>query len=220
MKFAATLLAVLATTAATPALAAARLSGDVAPVAYDITVTPDAKALTFSGRETVSVDVKKATSSITLNAAALKLSSATLDGKPVRFATDEAAQQLTLTLPTPVAAGRHTLAFAWTGTINRSAAGLFAIDYSNDDGSAARMLVTQFEAPDARRFAPMWDEPGSRRRSPSPPSHPATRPPFPTCPQARSPSRATARSCTTSRPRPGCRATCCSSAWATSSARR
>ena len=71
---------------------------------------------------------------------------------------------MTLTLPAAAKVGVHTIAFAWTGKINESAAGFFAIDYTNSDGSKARMLATQFEAPDARRFAPMWDEPSFKAK--------------------------------------------------------
>ena len=144
---------------ATPAVAVGQLPAGVVPVSYDIVVSPDAKAMTFSGAETIVVTVARPTSSIVLNAADLKISEATLDGKAVRFRIDGAKQQLVLTLPSAAAVGEHRLHFAWTGTINTSAAGLFAVDYTNADGSPARMLATQFEAPDARRFAPMWDEP-------------------------------------------------------------
>ena len=144
---------------ATPAFAVGQLPAGVAPVSYDITVRPDAKAMTFTGAEDVTIAVARATRTIVLNAADLKISTATLDGRAVPFRLDATRQQLTLTLPTAIAIGEHKLHFAWTGTINTSAAGLFAIDYSNPDGAKARMLVTQFEAPDARRFAPMWDEP-------------------------------------------------------------
>jgi aminopeptidase N len=154
----------LALTVSTPALAAGQLPQTVAPVLYDITVRPDAKALTFSGEETVDVEVKQATATIVLNAAELTVTRATFDGKPVPFVADKAAQTLTLTLPQAASVGRHKVGFAWTGTINRSANGLFAIDYTNADGSADRMLATQFEAPDARRFAPMWDEPAFKAR--------------------------------------------------------
>ncbi|HEU4959736.1 MAG TPA: M1 family metallopeptidase [Sphingomonas sp.] len=147
-------------TVSTPALAAGSLPDTVAPVAYDITVDPNAQALTFTGSETVTVDVKQPTRTITLNAADLQISKAAFDGKPAPVSYDKAQQQITVTLPSAASAGRHTMTFAWTGKINESAAGFFAIDYSNPDGSAARMLATQFEAPDARRFAPMWDEPG------------------------------------------------------------
>ncbi|MEG3164072.1 M1 family metallopeptidase [Sphingomonas sp. PB2P19] len=156
--------ALLSLTVSSAALAAGQLPKTVVPILYDINVKPDAKALTFTGSESVTVDVKAATRTIQLNAAGLNLSAATFDGTKVAFKTDEAAQLLTLTLPKAASVGRHTLTFAWSGTIGRSASGLFAIDYTNTDGSAARMLATQFEAPDARRFAPMWDEPAFKAK--------------------------------------------------------
>ncbi|THD36709.1 MAG: M1 family peptidase [Sphingomonas sp.] len=163
MKLAAAAVALMFT-ASTPALAAAQLGRDVAPIAYDITIDPNAQAMTFTGSETVTVNVRKATRTITLNAADLAISKATVDGRPVQFKLDNDAQRVTLTLPAAAMVGLHTIAFAWTGKINESAAGFFAIDYTNTDGSKARMLATQFEAPDARRFAPMWDEPSFKAK--------------------------------------------------------
>jgi len=154
----------LAAIAATPALAQGQLPRDVVPVLYDISVRPDAAAMAFSGAETVTVEVRKATRTIVLNAADLDVTAATFDGKPARLSIDKAAQQLTVTLPRAATVGRHSLTLQWTGKINQSASGLFATDYVNQDGSAARMLATQFEAPDARRFAPMWDEPSFKAR--------------------------------------------------------
>ena len=61
-----------------------------------------------------------------------------------------------MTLPRQASAGRHQLAFAWTGKINRSAAGLFAIDYTNTDGTPDRMLATQFEAPDGATYVSIF----------------------------------------------------------------
>jgi len=164
MKFAAATTALMLSAVSTPALAAARLPTDVVPVSYNITIDPNAQAMSFTGSETIVVNVKKATKTIVLNAADLKISRATIDGKAVAFKLDNDAQQLTLTLPVAAKVGNHTISFAWTGKINESAAGFFAIDYTNNDGSKARMLATQFEAPDARRFAPMWDEPSFKAK--------------------------------------------------------
>ena len=149
---------------ATPALAAGQLSRAAVPVLYDITVTPDARALTFAGTEQITLDVREATRTLTLNAADLTITTAAFDGRAAPVKADKDNQQITVTLPAAAATGRHVLSFAWTGTIGRSAAGLFAIDYANGDGTPARMLATQFEAPDARRFAPVWDEPAFKAR--------------------------------------------------------
>ncbi|MES2044904.1 MAG: M1 family metallopeptidase [Pseudomonadota bacterium] len=163
MKFA--FASLLLMTVSTPALAAqGRLPTDVAPLDYDISIKPDAKAMTFSGREMVTVAVRKPTTTIQLNAAELKISRVTFDGAAVPFTLNDADQLLTITLPSAASVGTHKLTFAWDGKINTSAAGFFAIDYTNTDGSKARMLATQFEAPDARRFAPMWDEPAFKAK--------------------------------------------------------
>ncbi len=137
-----------------------RLPTGVTPLAYDITVAPDASKLTFSGEETITVDVAAPTSVLKLNAADLEISSAVLDGSAQGLVKiDASSQTASLTFAQPLAKGQHRLKLVYTGKINQSASGLFAIDYKGVDGKDARMLVTQFEAPDARRFAPMWDEP-------------------------------------------------------------
>jgi aminopeptidase N len=140
--------------------ATGRLPDGVKPVHYDIVMRPDAQAMTFSGSETITITVTKPTQTLTLNAADLKVQSAALDTIPATaIALDEAVQTLTLSFAAPISVGDHKLALAFTGKINTSASGLFAVDYQGIDGKPARMLATQFEAPDARRFAPMWDEP-------------------------------------------------------------
>ncbi len=157
MKLAAVSLALFFTTSL--ATAAGTLPPGIVPVEYDIVIRPDAQAMAFDGEETVAIDVRRPTRTIVLNAADLTDIVATVDGRAATVALDAAAQTLTLTLPSVIPAGRHKVAFRWKGRINQSAAGLFAIDYTGADGKPARMLATQFEAPDARRFAPMWDEP-------------------------------------------------------------
>ena len=148
----------LATTAS--AQVAGRLPGGVMPLAYTISVDPDAAKLTFMGSETIRIKVAAPTRTITLNAANLTIASAKLDGAAATVALDAASETAVFSFATPVTAGEHTLSISYAGKIGRSATGMFAIDYDNKDGSKARMLVTQFEAADARRFAPMWDEPG------------------------------------------------------------
>ena len=75
------------------------------------------------------------------------------------------AELLTLALPSELAAGNHTLALRFVGKINQQGQGLFYMRYQ-EQGSGVRkvMLGTQFEATDARRFFPCWDEPAFRAR--------------------------------------------------------
>jgi aminopeptidase N len=134
------------------------------PHHYAITVTPNAAKLTFAGSVTIDLDVIKPTNALTLNAADLSIWKAMLSGKgtgalPAIVTTDENAQTATLTFPRQLAAGAYRLTIDYSGKINTQANGLFALDYTNKEGKDARAIFTQFEAADARRFVPSWDEP-------------------------------------------------------------
>lgn len=134
------------------------------PLAYRIEIAPDAKALRFSGKAQIGVQVLAATRSLTLNAADLQIASATLQGpapQNATVATDAAAQTATFTFARPIARGNYRLDIDYSGKINQQASGLFALDYQGASGPK-RALYTQFEAPDARRMFPSWDEPQFR----------------------------------------------------------
>ena len=159
---AATLLATPATAAPT-ATTTTQLPRTVRPLHYDIALKPDAVNASFASTVRIDLDVVQPTRSIVLNAVDLKFSSASLDtgGKRVaaeRTAVDAAAQTATFTFASAIAPGRHTLALDYTGVIGTQATGLFSLDYQTTAGKR-RALYTQFEAPDARRMIPSWDEP-------------------------------------------------------------
>ncbi|KQM19291.1 M1 family metallopeptidase [Novosphingobium sp. Leaf2] len=142
-----------------------QLPRSVRPSHYDLTVTPDAKALTFAGKAAITVDVVEATSAITLHAADLAIGKAILAssaGKAMGTASvalNAEAQTATLTFAKTITPGRYVLSIDYTGKINTQAFGLFALDYKAKDGTSKRALFTQFENSDARRFMPSWDEP-------------------------------------------------------------
>lgn len=139
------------------------LNGNIVPVLYDLSVTPDAQALTFNGLVKITIEVKNPTRQIELNAIDLHFQRAVLNGmgSPQTIAFDTKQQTATLTFSAPISAGSHVLSITYTGRINQNAAGLFALDYETASGKQ-RALFTQFENADARRFLPCWDEPARK----------------------------------------------------------
>jgi len=135
------------------------------PHHYALTVTPHADRLTFDGNVAIDLEVIKPTTSLVLNAVDMTFSSATL--VPARggaaltgqVTVDDSSQTATITFPRTLAPGAYRLQLAYSGKINTQANGLFALDYKTKEGADARSLFTQFEAADARRFVPSWDEP-------------------------------------------------------------
>jgi aminopeptidase N len=154
----------LAAPAASPA-ATARvvLPSDVAPERYEIRIAPDAEHLTFTGHARIAVVVKRPTDRIVLNAADLDLRSVSLAGRAEtpRVVLDAAQQTAAFVFQEPLAPGRYQLDIDYAGKIYEQASGLFALD-AKAGGRKVRNLFTQFENSDARRFAPVWDEPAAK----------------------------------------------------------
>ncbi len=140
-----------------------RLPKNVVPIDYTIAVVPDAAAHTLTGTESIVLDVRSATSTIEFNTLNESLADVRLDGAAVATVITENDRQLTTVTPAqPARPGKHILSFAYTGKIESSPQGLFAQPYRTADGGDAVMLSTQFEATDARRMFPCWDEPAFR----------------------------------------------------------
>jgi aminopeptidase N len=141
----------------------ARLSDDVVPVRYDITVTPDATAMATPGTVVIEVDVKRPVRAISLNAFQMDFGAVTLDGGlPAQVSTDAVAQTATFNFAQEIQTGRHQLSIAFTSGIAPIPYGLFAVDYRNPEGRAERLLATQFESTAAHRFIPCWDNPSAK----------------------------------------------------------
>jgi aminopeptidase N len=145
-----------------------KLPKDVVPTDYAIRIVPDIDKLTFAGTETVKLNVRRRVRQLVLNALELKIEGAAIDGRELpgsAIKTDTKNELLTLALPSELATGEHTLALRFAGIINQQGQGLFYMRYQ-EQGTGARkiMLGSQFEATDARRFFPCWDEPVFRAR--------------------------------------------------------
>jgi aminopeptidase N len=103
---------------------------------------------------------------LTLQANELDISSARLmpagggAALPLTVTLDAEKQTARFAPGSRIMPGAYRIEMAYTGKILTQPSGLFALDYPDKrTGQTVRGLFTQFEAPDARRFAPMFDEP-------------------------------------------------------------
>lgn len=137
---------------------AQRLPATVVPEHYTLTLTPDLKAATFAGTESIEVTVKEPARSITLNAAEIAFQSVTVEAGGVRqtaaVTLNDEKQQATFKFAEPLAAGKAVLSISYTGILNNQLRGFYLSKTAHRN-----YAVTQFEPTDARRAFPSFDEP-------------------------------------------------------------
>jgi puromycin-sensitive aminopeptidase len=143
-----------------------RLAKHVVPVRYAILLHPDLEAHTFAGEETIMIALDKAVREITLHSLDLSIASASITAgrekqAAERISYDEKSETATLHFKKPVPKGAAKLAIAWTGILNDTMRGFYKSRYVVD-GQERFMATTQFEATDARRCIPCFDEPAQK----------------------------------------------------------
>ncbi|HXR40074.1 MAG TPA: M1 family metallopeptidase [Terracidiphilus sp.] len=135
-----------------------RLPETVQPEHYTLTLTPDLKAATFSGVETIDVTLAEAANAITLNSAEIAFQPVTVtaDGKQqtATVSSDKDKKQTTFTFGEKIPAGKATLSINYTGILNNELRGFYL-----SKTAKRNYAVTQFESTDARRAFPSFDEP-------------------------------------------------------------
>ena len=141
-----------------------RLPRTAVPSSYVITLEPDLAAATFAGEVVVDLDVVDPTDRLVLNAAELRIDRAELvDGdEPVRgtVTLDAGREQATVAFDDVIDPGRHRLRLAFAGVLNDQLRGFYRSPPSPTTSGVEQVLATtQFEATDARRAFPCWDEP-------------------------------------------------------------
>ncbi|MFM2152856.1 MAG: hypothetical protein RL199_1291 [Pseudomonadota bacterium] len=127
-----------------------RLPTWIRPERYDFVIAPDIAARRFEGHGTVALVSDRATTAVVLHGVALEVHSASVGSNVAAVTADADSQTLTLRFDDALPAGRHLLALDWAGRFHEDLRGFYV---------AGEVGVTQFEAADARRTFPCFDEP-------------------------------------------------------------
>lgn len=145
-----------------------RLPTNVIPKFYDLFLMLDLESCTLKGKAVIDVVIKEATPVITIHAEALAIRSAECvfgnESVSARaFGTDFAREGLMIHFPKILPAGEAKFIIEFEGGINDQMAGCYQSVYTHN-GVTKIMATTQFEAVDARRAFPCWDEPSLKAR--------------------------------------------------------
>ncbi len=140
---------------------AERLPDWVSPEHYQLRFAPDFSKDNFAGEETISVRLNRASTFITLNALEIEFQEATITSggktQTATVTTDPAKEMATLSVEKPLAAGPASIHIKFVGHLNDQLAGFY-----RSQGQGRKYAVTQFEAIDARRAFPSFDEPSKK----------------------------------------------------------
>jgi aminopeptidase N/puromycin-sensitive aminopeptidase len=139
--------------------AAQRLPEIARPENYKLTFAPDLDNAKFEGDETIAIRLLKPTSEITLNAVDIDFHDVTVASggatQKAKVTPQKEKEMVVLAVEKPLAAGLVTVHITYTGILNNEMRGL----YLGKDDKGRKYAASQFEATDARRAFPSFDEP-------------------------------------------------------------
>ena len=140
-----------------------RLSQNVLPIHYAITLKPDLDAHTFSGHETITISLLKPTKKISLHSKDLSIKAVSVifaknNLSPKNISYDDHLETATFEFASMLPKGKVKLSINFEGVLADNMRGFYKSKYVID-GTERIMAATQFEATDARRAFPCFDEP-------------------------------------------------------------
>ncbi len=138
-----------------------RLSKKIVPIEYDIELKPDLQNFTFSGIEHIYLNILENTKSLTLHSKEIEIVTAKIDDQFTKISYDTKSETATFTFKNSIAKGKHKLNIVFTGILNDKMRGFYKSTFVLD-GKEHHMATTQFEATDARRAFPCFDEPAQK----------------------------------------------------------
>ena len=155
MKPARTLLLALLLVALDLTAQTVRLGNDVLPTSQTVTLDVDPRKDDYTGSVTVDLEVRKATTAFRFHSEDMTITSLKLNGADVTHAKGGDGTVL-VTASEPLKPGKYVLTADFANKFNRQAVGLYKMLTKDKEP----YLFTQFQAIDARRAFPVWDEPG------------------------------------------------------------
>ncbi|HII03182.1 MAG TPA: M1 family metallopeptidase, partial [Candidatus Nitrosotenuis sp.] len=109
--------------------------------------------------------ITKPTNTITIHAAELKIKKCQVESRnksiTTKFTLDSKNETLTIKLASTVS-GPLKLLIDFDGVLNDRLVGFYRSQYKDKSGKTKYLATTQFEAADARRAFPCWDEPAAK----------------------------------------------------------
>ena len=137
---------------------------DITPINYELIFDPDLSKFTFEGKEKITINCKKPTKVISLDCAEIKIKSCIVESNKKTIAsstkTNEKLEKLQITLKEKIK-GPATISLEFQGILNDRLLGFYRSQYVQG-GKTKYLATTQFEAADARRAFPCWDEPEAK----------------------------------------------------------